>query len=128
MLTRFLIVLALSILCYPVHAELEKHDLMDTWVSKGKVETRTLTLNDYDRGRFLSEHPQGKCKADLKYKMQGQFVMASGTAPDCQQKNNAVAFEFYCQQVENDHIRCKIRSIHTKSGSTKEGVEDFQRK
>ena len=125
---RSVILLAFLLLFTSLHADTSKHELIGTWVSKGKVETRTLTLRDSTSGQFLSEHPQGKCKTDLKIRVQGQFLQASGVAQDCQQKNNPVAFEFYCQLADINRLRCKIRSKHTRSGSTKEGVEDFERK
>lgn len=124
---KFLLLLSLVIISLSLNAASDKPGIEGKWVSKGKMETRTLTLNDSGKGQFISEHPQGSCGADLTVQAEGQFAMAAGLAPNCQQKNNAVAFEFYCQQTDINRMRCKIRSTHEKSGSIKEGVEDFDR-
>ena len=124
---RSLLFLTFFIFSFILHAAPENQGLNGTWISKGKMEIRTLVLNDNNKGEFISKHPQGTCIAKLKVTLDDQFVRASGLAPNCQQQNNAVAFEFYCQQLDNSRMRCKIRSIHAKSGSTKEGVEDFER-
>ena len=124
---RFLLFAVFSFLGFTLHAQSGEQGLAGTWVSKGKYETRTLVLDDNGKGQFLSKHQQGSCGATLQAVIDGQFAMASGVAQNCQQVNNAVAFEFYCQQTDTDRIRCKIRSSHEKSGSSKEGIEDFER-
>ncbi len=103
------------------------NSLAGNWVSVGENETRTLTLATDGKGQFLSMHSLGQCSAALDTVVDQTFVMASGIAPHCQQRNNGVAFEFYCQQLGPDHLRCKIRSSHLKSGNSKQGVETFKR-
>ena len=103
------------------------NSLAGEWISSGQTETRSLTLDADGKGRFLSTHARGNCAAQLDAVIDKTFVMASGIAQHCQQRNNAVAFEFYCQQTGPDQLRCKIRSAHIQSGDSKEGVEAFTR-
>ncbi len=103
------------------------NSLVGNWVSVGENETRTLTLTTDGKGQFLSLHSLGQCSAELDTVVDRTFVMASGVALHCQQRNNGVAFEFYCQQLSPDQLRCKIRSAHIKSGNSKQGVETFTR-
>ena len=102
--------------------------LQGEWLSAGAKEQRTLTLKSDGSGLFVSDHPMGICIAPLKVESEGQFVRAFGLAEDCQRKTNPVDFEFFCQQIGVDALRCKIKSTHRPSGSTKQGVENFGRK
>ena len=111
----------------PVQARAEQQTLLGNWVSRGQQETRTLTLNDNGKGQFLSEHTLGQCLAPLDTVIDGGYVMAAGLAKNCQQKDNAVAFELYCQQTTVNQLRCKIHSKHQLSDNIIQGVEDFQR-
>jgi len=79
------------------------------------------------RDNFLSKFLDQRCLENLETIIDGQFVMASGIAKNCPQKDNAVAFEFYCQQTTANNLRCKINSSHQKTGNAKQGVENFQR-
>jgi hypothetical protein len=103
-------------------------NLTGSWISKGQSESRSLTLDPDGKGEFLSMHSRGNCSAQLQTEVDETFFIASGIANHCQQRNNAVAFEFYCQQTSADQLRCKIRSAHIQSGNTKEGIENFTRK
>ena len=91
-------------------------------------ERRILTLDENGSGQFVSVHPAGICMAHLMVQTEDAFVRAYGTAENCQQKDNPVRFEFFCQQVGLAALRCKIKSVHEPSGNTKQGVETFTRK
>ena len=127
MQVKLMLLVSLLIASFMLQAQSEKQDLGGTWVSQGQQETRTLTLQNNGKGEFLSEHSQGRCLAQLDVVIDGQFIMAAGVANNCQKKNNAVGFEFYCQQSTKNELRCNIRSKHQKSGNTKQGVELFKR-
>ena len=124
---HLIIFITLAINSLLVEAQNQAPSLYGNWVSQGQHETRSLTFNDNGKGEFLSEHAQGRCLAPLDAIVDGQFVMAAGVAKNCQQLDNAVTFEFYCQQTASNRLRCKIHSKHQKSGNSKQGVEDFER-
>ncbi len=124
---NLIILIALIINSQPVQAQDPAPGLYGNWVSHGQHETRSLSFNANGKGEFLSEHAQGRCLAPLDAVVDGQFVMAAGIANNCQQRDNPVAFEFYCQQTASNRLRCKIHSKHQKSGNSKQGVEDFER-
>lgn len=109
MLDRLLLWLMLCIFSIPLHAESSNQGLNGTWVSKGQQEVRTLSLNDNGKGRFVSDHPQGSCDANLNSVVESHFAMASGLVPNC-------------QQTDINRIRCKIRSTHEKYGNIQEGA------
>ncbi len=127
MLKKLIIFISLISNSLLVQAQSEPPTLYGNWISQGQQETRSLTISDNGKGEFLSEHTQGRCLAPLDAVVDGQFVMAAGVAKNCQQRDNAVAFEFYCQQTSGNRLRCKIHSKHQKSGNSKQGVEDFER-
>ena len=124
---NLLIFITLTLFSLLVQAENGSATLYGNWISQGQHETRSLTFNDNGKGEFLSEHAQGRCLAQLDAIVDGQFVMAAGIANNCQQRDNPVAFEFYCQQTASNRLRCRIHSTHQKSGNRKQGIEDFER-
>ena len=60
--------------------------LNGTWISEGSQEHRTLILKSDGVGSFFSDHPAGVCAAELEVTFDGSFAVASGAAPNCQQK------------------------------------------